>query len=196
MIEVFEVFPELKEMIANGSAPSHLESAARAKGYKTMLDDALDRVRDDQTTLQEVMRVLGKREGDILAQSSTTTNRVLIVDDDPVIRVQTRGLLEKSGYSVSEADDGAEALETLKRDPGFSLVVTDLNMPEVGGREVLSTLRKNACTSGLPVIVLTGSSNVGGEAELIEEGADDYIRKPIDPASFIARIRATMRRAA
>lgn len=64
------------------------------------------------------------------------------------------------------------------------------------GRDVLRRLRGAVATAGLPVVVLTGSSEADEEPILIEEGADDYIRKPIDPARFVARIKAALRRAA
>jgi DNA-binding response OmpR family regulator len=75
------------------------------------------------------------------------------------------------------------------------VVVLDLDMPRLGGREVLRRLRAEVATAGLPVVVLTGSESEGLEVELMEEGADDYVRKPIDPPRFVARVRAALRRA-
>jgi two-component system phosphate regulon response regulator PhoB len=119
---------------------------------------------------------------------------VLIVDDDKVDRVLARELLEKNDIDVTEAKNGREAL-TLIAEEDFSLVVLDLQMPKMKGDAVLEELRKDPTTVGLPVIVLTGEEDPEIEALLIEEGADDYIRKPIDPARFVARVKATLRRA-
>jgi len=76
------------------------------------------------------------------------------------------------------------------------LMVVDLDMPGMGGREVLARVRQTVATAGLPVLVLTGSGTEEMEAELMEAGADDYIRKPLEPARFVARVRAALRRAA
>jgi DNA-binding response OmpR family regulator len=68
-------------------------------------------------------------------------------------------------------------------------------MPGMDGREVLRRVRSAVLTAGLPVIVLTGSEAPETEVQLMEEGADDYILKPIDPPRFVARIKAALRRA-
>jgi two-component system KDP operon response regulator KdpE len=68
-------------------------------------------------------------------------------------------------------------------------------MPQMTGREVLARVRGTVHTAGLPVLVLTGTVSDEAEAQLMEEGADDYIRKPLEPARFIARVRAALRRA-
>jgi DNA-binding response OmpR family regulator len=120
---------------------------------------------------------------------------VLVVDDDAVNRTLARALLEKEHYSVTEATDGSEALVHLARGVDLDLMVLDLDMPTLGGREVLKAVRGSVRTAGLPVVVLTGSSSPELEIELMEQGADDYIRKPLDPLRFIARVKATLRRA-
>jgi DNA-binding response OmpR family regulator len=104
-------------------------------------------------------------------------------------------LLEKEGYSVSEAADGSEALVFLARGEAFDLMVLDLDMPMLGGREVLRAVRGSVSTAGLPVVVLTGTQDPAAEIDLMEQGADDYIRKPIDPPRFLTRVKATLRRA-
>jgi DNA-binding response OmpR family regulator len=67
-------------------------------------------------------------------------------------------------------------------------------MPSMSGHDVLMRLRSNPATAALPVIVLTGSEAREDEAALMDAGADDYIKKPIDPARFVARVRAVLRR--
>ena len=68
-------------------------------------------------------------------------------------------------------------------------------MPNVGGREVLAAVRSTVATAGMPVIVLTGTTDQDAEIEVMEAGADDYIRKPLDPRKFMVRVKATLRRA-
>lgn len=119
---------------------------------------------------------------------------VLVVDDDGTTRAIARGVLQAAGYRVSEAKDGAEALVMLARGEHFSLMLLDLDMPTIGGRDVLRSVRQSINTMGLPVVVLTGTPDRNAEVELMELGADDYLRKPIDPPLLSIRIKAAMRR--
>jgi type II secretory ATPase GspE/PulE/Tfp pilus assembly ATPase PilB-like protein/CheY-like chemotaxis protein len=119
--------------------------------------------------------------------------RILVVDDDPEDRLLVRTLMQKYGWKVEEVQDGGEALDRLESDPGFDLVVLDLEMPIVDGREVLERLRATGAT--VPVVVLTGSPDPEDEYRLMEGGADDYLRKPLDPPRFVARVKAALRRA-
>ena len=120
---------------------------------------------------------------------------VLLVDDDAVNRTVARALLEKQGFRISEAADGEEGLRQLAAKNDYSLMVLDLDMPRMGGREVLAAVRGQVATAGLPVVVLTGTQDPDAEMELMRDGADDYIRKPIDPPRFLARVSAALRRA-
>jgi two-component system response regulator len=74
-------------------------------------------------------------------------------------------------------------------------MLLDLDMRMLGGREVLRAVRASVATGGLPVVVLTGTTDPGAEIELMEQGADDYIRKPIDAPLFLTRVKAALRRA-
>jgi type II secretory ATPase GspE/PulE/Tfp pilus assembly ATPase PilB-like protein/CheY-like chemotaxis protein len=124
--------------------------------------------------------------------------RVLITDDDPIIRQIAASLLSKAGYAVLEAADGVAALERLNSadpDDHIDLMISDLDMPRLSGYDLLRLARSAARTAALPIVVLTGEEEPETEARLIDEGADDYIRKPIDPVRFVARVKAVLRRA-
>ena len=73
-------------------------------------------------------------------------------------------------------------------------MILDVDMPRVGGEEVLQRVRSSVRTAGLPIIVLTGSDTPEMEVQLMELGADDYLRKPLEPSRFVARIKAVLRR--
>ncbi|MCA9739464.1 MAG: response regulator transcription factor [Gemmatimonadetes bacterium] len=118
------------------------------------------------------------------------------MDDDAMNRMLARKLLEKAGFRVEEAKDGLEALTRLQQGKDISILLLDLNMPELDGREVLQAVRGSIETAGLPVIILTGAEDESLEFQLMDQGADDYIRKPIDPARLISRVKAALRRAA
>lgn len=119
---------------------------------------------------------------------------ILVVDDDPAARILARAVLERRGYPVLEAKGGAEALERFSAHPEACLAVVDLEMPDVGGRELVQRLRATPGAEHLAIVVLTGTHDPAVEADLIEAGADDYLEKPLDPRLFIARVSATLRR--
>lgn len=120
---------------------------------------------------------------------------VLVVDDEPSARVLVRALLEKRGFDTVEAADGLEALDVIRRHEHIGLAVVDLNMPRMDGLELIWELRDARAWARLPVIVVTGEKDEILETQIMEEGADDYIRKPVDPRLFLARVEATLRRA-
>lgn len=126
--------------------------------------------------------------------TSPQEQAVLVVDDEPSVRLLVRALLERRGHPVVEAPDGVDALERLRDDGSFALVVADLNMPRMDGLELIWEIRGSEAHRHLPVIIVTGEKDEILETQLMEEGADDYIRKPIDPRLFIARIESTFRR--
>lgn len=104
-------------------------------------------------------------------------------------------LLETEGYEVSMAKDGFKALDTLKMDPDFNLVILDLSMPRLDGRKVLDRIRGSKDTSAIPVLVSTAFGDETIEAELLGAGADDFLEKSVDAQRFLARVRAVLRRA-
>ncbi len=128
-------------------------------------------------------------------QGQARRTRVLVVDDDPVSRTLARSLLESAGIEVTEAGDGMGAIQALAAGMEFDLCVLDLNMPNVDGRQVLQQIRSSLATATMPVIVLTGNNDGEAEIELMQAGADDYIRKPLDAGRFMVRVKATLRRA-
>jgi len=119
-------------------------------------------------------------------------DRVLVVDDDDVIRGLVRDGLEREGFEVHDVADGASALAVLEDQPA-SLVILDVNLPARGGFEVLSAIRAE---SHVPVILLTGRVDEIDRVLGLELGADDYVMKPFSPRELAARVRAVLRRSA
>jgi two-component system alkaline phosphatase synthesis response regulator PhoP len=118
--------------------------------------------------------------------------KVLVVDDEKDILDLLRYNLQKEGYQVQTAANGAEALEKAKAGP--DLVILDLMMPVLDGFETCKRLKANPETSGIPVIFLTARPGEVDEILGLELGADDYIQKPISPRKILARVRALFRR--
>ncbi|MCI0434068.1 MAG: Flp pilus assembly complex ATPase component TadA [Gemmatimonadetes bacterium] len=180
--------------LLNAGAPiADLQRAAREGGMRTLREVAADLVAAGITRQAEVERVLGDRA--VETSPAVESPHILLVDDDAINRTLARTLLSKSGFRISEAVDGREALDRLARGHDFSLVVLDLDMPRMRGDEVLGVLRRDKATASMPVVILTGSDHEDTEIQLMDAGADDYIRKPIDPPRFVARVKATLRRA-
>jgi len=122
---------------------------------------------------------------------SKTPARVLVVDDDQAVRDSLRRSLEFNGYSVSLAQDGAQALASIGQSPPDALVI-DVMMPRLDGLETTRALR--AAGNDLPILVLTARDSVGDRVEGLDAGADDYLTKPFALEELLARLRALMRR--
>jgi DNA-binding response OmpR family regulator len=118
--------------------------------------------------------------------------RLLLVDDEVAITANLAPLLQRSGFEVNVAGDGEAALAAITR-AAPDLVIMDVMMPRLDGREVLRRLRRAG--NWTPVILLTQVGEASERAMALEEGADDYLNKPFDPHELAARVRAVMRRA-
>lgn len=116
--------------------------------------------------------------------------KILIVDDDPRLRDLLRIALERAGYEVLTAGDGATALVHAAREAP-DLIVLDIGMPEMDGFE---TCRRLRARSEVPIIFLTARDDEIDRILGLEMGADDYVAKPFSPREVIARIRAILKR--
>jgi DNA-binding response OmpR family regulator len=122
----------------------------------------------------------------------TTKSKILLVDDEQAITDNLTPFLERSGFGVAVAADGEEALGQVS-DFSPDLIILDILMPRLDGRETLRRLRQAG--NWTPVILLTQVGESTERAMALEEGADDYLNKPFDPHELVARIRAVLRRA-
>lgn len=116
---------------------------------------------------------------------------ILLVDDQPIITSNLSPYLERSGYTVTVASDGEAALQAIAENCP-DLIVLDVLMPRLDGREVLRRMRKAG--NWTPVILLTQVGEPAERAGALDEGADDYLNKPFEPYELLARIRAVLRR--
>ena len=116
---------------------------------------------------------------------------LLLADDDPTIADSLAPFLERAGFHVLVVSDGMSAFEKAQAHHP-ELIILDVLMPRMDGRETLRRLRKaNIWT---PTILLTQVGEASERALALEEGADDYLNKPFDPHELLARIRAVLRR--
>lgn len=115
---------------------------------------------------------------------------VLIADDEKDIRSALRIYLKPEGYTLLEAENGKQVLDTVQNEK-VDLVLLDIMMPVMDGIETISRLRE---FSNVPVILLTAKSEDTDKVMGLNIGADDYITKPFNPAEVIARVRSQLRR--
>ena len=116
--------------------------------------------------------------------------RVLVVDDEPMVREVVCAYLSREGFSVDEVADGRAALEWVESEHP-DIVVLDVMIPEVDGFSVLSEVRKR---SDVPVILLTARTEEPDRVLGLELGADDYVVKPFSPRELTARVRTVLKR--
>jgi CheY-like chemotaxis protein len=119
------------------------------------------------------------------------SNRILIVEDDPAIRLGLKRSLEFEGFTVELARDGEEAVQRAF-DVKPDLIVLDLMLPKLNGFEVCRTVRKY--DASIPVVILSAKGDEGDKVLGLELGADDYITKPFSIRELTARIKAALRR--
>lgn len=115
---------------------------------------------------------------------------ILVVDDEPVVRDVLSRYLTREGYTVSEANDGEEALSAIRNEQPQA-VVLDLMLPRLSGLDVLKLVRLE---SDLPVIILSARASEAERINGLQLGADDYIVKPYSPREVVERVRAVLRR--
>jgi len=117
--------------------------------------------------------------------------KLLIVEDEESLNKVLVKVLRKLGYTTDSAFDGEEAID-LYFENNYDLVVLDLNLPKLGGMDVLKTIRED--NAELPVLILSARSEIQDKIQGLDEGANDYLTKPFHFDELTARARALLRR--
>lgn len=118
--------------------------------------------------------------------------KILVVDDEQAVRESLRRSLRFNGYEVLTANDGLEAVETVRAE-NPELLILDIMMPNMDGLEVCRTLRSEGWDR--PILVLTARDGVSDRVSGLDAGADDYLPKPFALEELLARVRSLVRRA-
>lgn len=117
--------------------------------------------------------------------------KILVVDDESIMRKLVKDFLTRAGYQVLEAGDGMEAMDLFYEDKDIALIILDVMMPKMDGWQVCREVREH---SKVPIIMLTARSEERDELQGFELGVDEYISKPFSPKILVARVGAILRR--
>jgi DNA-binding response OmpR family regulator len=119
--------------------------------------------------------------------------KILVADDDVVVRELVVFRLEMSGYEIIEANDGEEAVR-LAAEHQPALIIMDVMMPRLNGFEACAQMRENPLTAQIPVLLLTAKTMEADVERGFSVGANDYIKKPFSPQELAAKIKALLAR--
>lgn len=202
VFSLFEVTPEIADLIRKGSSELELIEAALRDGYQSLEQAAFDLILSGQTSIQEYERVIGPFEQIITnqtkqrAQASEVISssggirkpKILLVEDDEDTRTVIKMLLERDLFEVLEAKDGQAALQLVYENKP-DIILSDVMMPRVSGFELLQRLKADSRTSEIPVLMLTANESEEVELKLIASGAQDFVGKTSRHDVLLARIR-------
>jgi len=220
LFEILMITLSLKEAIAPGVSALSLKQAAQKEGFQTLSIDGIQKASQGLTTIEEVFRVappdveeasqmplvdthlpesekVAEKEsspkGPTVSVSSARPKKILVVDDNKVILKILSHLFESENYLVITAENGLEALKLTSQEKP-DLIITDYLMPEMDGLTLIKKLKSQLTTRYIPIIMLTAKDDVDFEVKGIDAGADDYITKPVNPKSILARAQRLINR--
>jgi two-component system chemotaxis response regulator CheY len=117
-------------------------------------------------------------------------SKALVVDDSRAVRMLLVRILRQLGYEVQEAANGREALEIVEAgNSGVQLVLTDWNMPEINGLDLLKKLRENTALSSVAVVMVTTETEIQHIAEAMDAGANEYVMKPFTRDILVEKLQ-------
>jgi len=118
---------------------------------------------------------------------------LLIMDDAPGIQKILTNFLQKE-FDLVIKNDGMEGMRWLDEGNMVDLIIADLNMPNLSGKEFLQTVRASSFYKNIPVVILSAENDSHERIDCLNKGADDFIEKPFNPAEVAAKIRVILRR--
>ncbi len=117
---------------------------------------------------------------------------VLVVDDEKATRKTIGGILSRDGHQVVLASDGLRALHLLEDNPQIELMITDVIMPGLDGRELVAKVRENPKTASLPTLIMSATVKVSEIRALLEAGAGRFLAKPVAPARLLEEVDSSL----
>src|SRR5258708_3158177 len=130
-----------------------------------------------------------KERREMLMTITHTTNRIMIADDDPVIRRLVTSIVKQQGYTPVTLNDGREACRLLQNDADFKAAILDMSMPYLRGIDVIQYMRTEKRLMRIPVMLITAEQDIKLLADSLAAGATAFLPKPFTPAQFQATFR-------
>lgn len=200
----------VSQCIFNQKSSDEIVAAAAESGFQTLEEAGIALVLSGETTLDEVRAYLDvdisevKRKMSRHAEASTSNEQsksvplvekqraqVLVIDDNSSARKIVATLLRKEDVDVVEAQDGLEALQRVNESVP-DLILCDLQMPKMNGKDFLTNLKNNKITKDVPVIMLTIDDKPENEIELLKLGASSFLSKRVSPNVLLSRIKRAL----
>ena len=166
-----------------------LKGSGTTYGFPQVTDLAKEVLASSDEDLLPMARKLLDLLHDLTNEAPADERRVLVVDDDRLMQVIIGRTIEDDGRTIDYADTGEEALRLAK---GADLIVLDLFLPDIDGRDVLRRLRKDHIADGAPVIVLSGADSQLARAESLALGADAFVGKPFEQDELRALVASLL----
>lgn len=193
--EIMQFDPEISEMIRSGIPISEIRNFSRKRGDYLISDHGMEKIKSlicspkdiyGKVLSDDTVVVKGKRPREEIPEIPSMEKNILIVDDDKDTQKLISRLLENSGYKVTLAEDGIDALLHLGKKE-FNLIISAINMPKLDGFNLLEARRKKGVET--PIIFLTSSTSEEDEIKALELDTVDYIKKPIQKELLLLRVK-------
>ncbi len=208
VVELLLLNSRVKELINGGATAEEIYREAVASGaLRTMTQDCLWHLAAGLTDLKELAPYLKFGAAPAARAPSVPANapsapaparsgkpRVMVADDDQVMRLLMRRFIENAGYEAIEAADGEDALTRIAGGEVPDLLVSDVNMPKLNGFDLVKGVRETLGLVDMPVIMLTTESSDKSQELAFQLGADDYVIKPFKGPLVMARVTAALKR--
>ena len=197
------ITPELEELIVRGAPAHELTQKAYESGYTDLRSACISLLEEQKTTLDEVLPYLQVQENpagnieifetqiEVDNSEKLSKTKILLIEDDENVRSVLTLLLEKEMYEVIEAKNGLEGLE-LVYEKYPQIILCDLMMPIMDGKDFLLRLKKNSKTAHIPVVMLTAADGETNEIDLLQLGATDFVSKTSSSNVMLTRIRKAL----
>ena len=119
------------------------------------------------------------------------SKKILIVDDDQLVRKLLEYIIKKAGYQVSVAENGSDALKIVQKEIP-DLIISDVEMPKLGGLELCQKLKEDSDTKLVPIILITSNTQIQDKLSGFRSGADDYFIKPLHLKNLLTSVESLL----
>ena len=120
-------------------------------------------------------------------------NKILLVEDDKVNRITISKILEKQGYCVVKCSTGAPVIQMLHDNPDITLLVTDIILPDIDGRDITKVIREDGLLKDIPIIMISGKVSIKEVDSLLQIGVSRFLPKPVKAEELLGYVKKYMK---